>query len=130
MATPRGRATGARRAGKLPRLTDRGRQLSPADQKKNIDGWIEGEFEEELRMTAFLDVNQRRQIRLATGVGDMPTFVDEFNNGFSNTSQLSSDEKIKSRSGDRAFGESWSDRPRLRKISVEARVIYRPKSNS
>lgn len=130
MARPRETATGARRAGKLPRLTERGRLISNADLKKNIDGWIDGEFEEELRMTAFLDVNQRRQIRLATGVGDMPTFVEEFNNGFSNTSQLSSDEKVKSRSGDRAFGETWSDRPRLRKISVEARVIYRPKSNS
>lgn len=122
-------ATG-RRSGKLPRLTNKGKLLSNADLKKNIDGWIDGEFEEELRLTAFLDVNHRRQVRLATGVGDMPTFVDEFNNGFANTSQLSSDEKVKARSGDRAFGEAWSDRPRLRKISQESRVIYRPKTKT
>lgn len=121
-------ATG-RRSGKLPRLTDRGKLLSNADLKKNIDGWINDEFEEELRLTAFLDVNTRRQIRLATGVGDIETFVGEFNGGFANTSQLATDSEAKSKSGQQAFGEAWTDRPRLKKISREFRVIFRPKSN-
>ena len=109
---------------KRPRLTDKkGKMLSPEQAGKNIDNWIEGEFEEELRMTAFLDVNTRRQIRLATGVGDMKAFIEEFNKGFSGTSQLAIEDK--SRVGEGAFGEAWQNRPKLRKISQEYRVTYR-----
>ncbi|WP_293134624.1 hypothetical protein [Microcoleus sp. bin38.metabat.b11b12b14.051] len=109
---------------KRPRLTDKkGKMLSPEQAGKNIDNWVEGEFEEELRMTAFLDVNTRRQIRLATGVGDMKSFVEEFNKGFSNTSQLSIEDKP--RAGEEAFGEAWQNRPKLRKISQEYRINYR-----
>lgn len=103
--------------------------LSDADIAKNIDGWINDELEEELRLTAFIDVNTRRQIRLATGVGDMETFVSEFNAGFANSSQLSTDTEAKSKSGEQAFGEAWTDRPRLKKVSQEYRVTYRPKSS-
>lgn len=102
--------------------------LSGQEISDNINNWIDGEFEEELRLTAFIDFNLRRQIRLATGIGDMESFVDEFNNAFAGTSQLSSDSQVKSRSGQEAFGESWSDRPRLKKISTESRVTYQPKS--
>lgn len=125
--SPRG-SIKRRRQGKFPRTTDKGKLLNTNEIAKNIDGWINDEFEEELRMTAFLDVNQRRQIRLATGVGDMETFVQEFNNGFANSSQLSPDPKSKSKAGEQAFGEAWTDRPRLKKISQEFRITYRPKS--
>lgn len=111
-----------------PRLTNRGKLLSNQEIGKNINNWIQDQFEEELRLTAFLDVNTRRQIRLATGIGDMQTFVDEFNNGFANSSQLSSDGEVKSKAGEQAFGEAWSDRPRLKKISQEFRITYRPKA--
>lgn len=109
---------------KRPKLTDKkGKMLSPEEAGKNIDNWVEGEFEEELRMTAFLDVNTRRQIRLATGIGDMKNFIEEFNKGFANTSQLAIDDKAKL--GEEAFGEAWQNRPKLRKISQEYRVNYR-----
>lgn len=129
MASPpkRGKIS-RRRGGKLPRVTDKGRLLNSNEIANNINNWINDAFEEELRMTAFLDVNQRRQIRLATGVGDMESFVKEFNNGFSNSSQLSPDPKSKSKAGEQAFGEAWTDRPRLKKISQEFRITYRPKS--
>lgn len=104
--------------------------MSNQEIGSNINNWIQDEFEEELRLTAFLDVNTRRQIRLATGVGDMETFVGEFNNGFANSSQLSSDSEVKAKSGEQAFGEAWTDRPRLKKISQEFRIVYRPKSGS
>lgn len=129
MASPPKRGKISRRTnGKLPRVTSKGRLLNNNEIANNINNWINDEFEEELRMTAFLDVNQRRQIRLATGVGDMESFVKEFNNGFSNSSQLSPDPKSKSKAGEQAFGEAWTDRPRLKKISQEFRITYRPKS--
>lgn len=130
MATPRTPAKGKRRAGKLPKLTSKGKMLTDKEISNNIDNWIGGEFEEELRLTAFIDFNLRRQIRLATGIGDIESFVDEFNNGFAATSQLSPDSEVKSRSAQKAFGKSWSDRPRLKKISTETRVIYQPKSDN
>ena len=118
----------ARREGRLPRLTGKGgAPLSDQETGKNIDNWIESELEETLRMTAFLDVNTRRQIRLTTGVGDIASFVEEFNNGFVNTSQLASEEDVKGAKGKEAFGEAWNDRPRLKKISTEYRILYRPK---
>ncbi|MEK0186496.1 hypothetical protein [Microcoleus anatoxicus] len=116
------------KGGRFPRLTGKGgAPLSAQETGKNIDNWIESELEELLRTTAFLDVNTRRQIRLATGVGDIARFVEEFNNGFANTSQLASDEDVKSVKGKEAFGEAWNDRPRLKKISTEYRILYRPK---
>lgn len=122
---------GRSRAGKWgrnPRLTGKdGLPLSSQEMGKNIDNWIESELEETLRLTAFLDVNTRRQIRLATSVGDISEFVEEFNNGFVNTSQLASEEDVKGAKGKEAFGEAWSDRPRLKKISTEYRILYRPK---
>ena len=131
MASPPRRGTiSRRRDGKLPRVTDKGRLLNSNEIANNINNWINDAFEEELRMTAFLDVNQRRQIRLATGVGDMESFVKEFNSGFSNSSQLSPDPKSKSKAGEQAFGEAWTDRPRLKKISQEIRITYRPKSGN
>lgn len=129
MPQPRQRATGGRRAGKLPRLTQKGKLLNPAEIASNINNWIDDEFAEELRLTAFLDVNTRRQIRLATGVGDIDTFVGEFNSGFANTSQLATDPGVKTKSGHQAFGEVWTDRPRLKKISREFRVVFRPKTS-
>ncbi len=129
MASPPKRGSIKRRPnGKLPRLTSKGKLISNKEIADNIGNWINDEFEEELRLTAFLDVNTRRQIRLATGVGDMESFVDEFNNGFANSSQLSADNEVKSKGGDQAFGEAWSDRPKLKKISREFRIVYRPKS--
>ena len=112
-----------RRGERLPRLTERGVPLSEKEIGKNIDNWVDSVFQEELRMTAFLDVNTRRQIRLATGVGDIGAYVEQFNNGFAQTSQLSPN---KSNVGKEAFGETWTNRPRLRKISVEGRIVYRP----
>ncbi|MEG4915748.1 hypothetical protein [Microcoleus sp. B7-D4] len=97
--------------------------LSDQQIGKNIDSWVDGVFGEELRLTAFLDVNTRRQIRLATGVGDINAYVEQFNNGFAQTSQLSPD---KAKPGKEAFGETWTNRPRLRKISVEGRIVYQP----
>lgn len=129
MASPPRRGSIKRRSsGKLPKLTKNGKLLSDNEIESNIDNWMDDELTEELRMTAFLDVNTRRQIRLATGVGDMEAFVNEFNNGFANSSQLSSDGKAKGKPGEQAFGEAWSDRPKLRKISREFRIIYKPKS--
>lgn len=129
MASPPKRGPIKRRAsGKLPRLTKKGKQLSDQEIEKNIGDWVNDELVEEMRMTAFIDVNTRRQIRLATGVGDMEAFVSEFNNGFANTSQLSSDAEAKNKAGEQAFGEAWSDRPKLKKISREFRVTYKPKS--
>lgn len=129
MATPPRRGPIKRRSsGKLPKLTKKGKLLSNKELEDNINNWIDDELTEELRMTAFLDVNTRRQIRLATGVGDMEAFVNEFNNGFANSSQLSSDGNAKSKPGEQAFGEAWSDRPKLRKISREFRITYKPKS--
>src|SRR6185503_11798951 len=60
---------------RYPRLTQNGQLLNNQEIGKNIDNWITSAFEEELRLTAFLDVNTRRQIRLATGVGDMEAYV-------------------------------------------------------
>lgn len=128
MARPRQTATGGRRAGKLPRLTEKGKLLNPQEVANRINAWIDDEFAEELRLTAFLDVNTRRQIRLATGVGDIDTFVNEFNNGFANTSQLATNSEVKGTPGNQAFGEAWTDRPRLRKISREFRITFRPKN--
>lgn len=124
MPTPRSPSQGKRRQGKLPRLTNKGQILKPQELAENINNWLEDEFEEELRLTAYIDVNTRRQVRLATGIGDIETFVDEFNKGFANSSQLLP-EKADPNSG--AFGEAWSDRPKLKKISQEARITYRPK---
>lgn len=109
---------------RLPRLTQKGQILSNQEIGKNIDDWITSVFTDELRLTAFLDVNTRRQIRLATGVGDMETYIDQFNKGFADTSQLFAD---KSKTGKEAFGETWSNRPRLKKISVEGRIVFIPK---
>lgn len=129
MATsPRRGPIKKRRSGKIPKLTKNGKLLPDREIEDNINNWVDDELTEELRMTAFLDVNTRRQIRLATGVGDMEAFVNEFNNGFANSSQLSSDGNAKSKPGEQAFGEAWSDRPRLKKISREFRIIYKPKS--
>lgn len=111
------------RGQRLPRLTQDGRLLTDQQIGENINKWIDGVFAEELRLTAFLDVNTRRQIRLATGVGDMGAYVEQFNNGFAQTSQLSPD---KAKPGKDAFGEAWINRPRLRKISVEGRIVYQP----
>jgi hypothetical protein len=99
--------------------------LSAQEMANGINNWIEDELEEELRLTAFLDVNTRRQIRLATGVGDIETFVNEFNQGFANSSQLLPEKSSPTKG---AFGEPWSDRPKLKKISQEARVVYRKKT--
>lgn len=112
-----------RRGQRLPQLTQNGQLLNDHQIAQNIDNWVEGVFTEELRMTAFLDVNTRRQIRLATGVGDINAYVEQFNNGFAQTSQLFSD---KAKAGKEAFGETWANRPRLKKISVEGRIVYRP----
>lgn len=128
MATPPRRGSIKRSSGKLPKLTKNGKLLSDKEIEDNINNWMDDELSEELRMTAFLDVNTRRQIRLATGVGDIDAFVNEFNNGFANSSQLSTNTEAKSKSGEQAFGEAWSDRPRLKKISREFRIIYKPKS--
>jgi len=111
------------RGQRLPQLTQNGQLLNNQQIAKNIDGWVEGVFQEELRMTAFLDVNSRRQIRLATGVGDINAYAKQFNNGFAQSSQLS---RNKANPGKEAFGETWTNRPRLRKISVEGRIVYRP----
>ncbi len=111
------------RGQRLPQLTQNGQLLNNQQIAKNIDGWVDGVFQEELRMTAFLDVNSRRQIRLATGVGDINAYVKQFNNGFAQTSQIS---RNKSNPGKEAFGETWTNRPRLKKVSVEGRIVYRP----
>ncbi|MEG3900011.1 MULTISPECIES: hypothetical protein [unclassified Microcoleus] len=113
---------------RYPRLTQSGQLLSNQQIGQNIDNWVNSVFEEELRLTAFLDVNTRRQIRLATGIGDMTTYVEQFNNGFAQTSQLAS--KDKSIQGKEAFGEAWNDRPRLKKISIEGRIVYKPKAKT
>ncbi|MCC3410092.1 MAG: hypothetical protein JGK17_32080 [Microcoleus sp. PH2017_10_PVI_O_A] len=110
-----------------PKLTQKGRLLDNQQISKNIDNWVETEFQDELRMTAFLDVNTRRQIRLGTGVGDMEVFNEEFNNGFSGTSQLSTSQQ-KGKKGSQAFGEPWKNRPKLKKISQEYKIGYRPPS--
>jgi hypothetical protein len=110
-----------------PKLTEKGRLLDNQQIGKNIDNWVEGEFENELRMTAFLDVNTRRQVRLGAGVGDMEVFVEEFNNAFSATSQLSTSQQ-KAKKGSQAFGEPWKNRPKLKKISQEYKIGYRPPS--
>jgi len=112
---------------RYPRLTQNGQLLNNQEIGKNIDNWITSAFEEELRLTAFLDVNTRRQIRLATGVGDMEAYVEQFNNGFAQTSQLSANKSIQ---GKDAFGEAWNDRPRLKKISVEGRIVYKPRAKT
>lgn len=110
---------------RLPRLTQsNGQPLSNQELGQNIDNWIDSVFTEELRTIAYLDVNTRRQIRLATGIGDMDAFVKEFNNGFANTSQLSTN---KPKQGKEVFGETWTNRPRLKKISREGRIVYIPK---
>jgi len=111
------------RGQRLPRLTQNGQLLNNQQIARNIDGWVDGVFQEELRMTAFLDVNSRRQIRLATGVGDINAYVKQFNNGFAQSSQLS---RNKANPGKEAFGETWTNRPRLKKVSVEGRIVYRP----
>jgi hypothetical protein len=121
MGRPNIRAPG--RGQRLPQLTQNGQLLNNQQLGKNIDGWVDDIFQEELRMTAFLDVNTRRQIRLATGVGDIEAYADQFNNGFAQTSQLSRD---KANPGKEAFGETWTNRPRLRKVSVEGRIVYQP----
>jgi hypothetical protein len=113
-----------------PRLTQNGRLLNDQQLAKNIDNWMEAELEEELRLTAFLDVNTRRNIRLGTGVGDMQVFTDEFNEGFSGSSQLSTSQAQKSKKGQVAFGEPWKNRPKLRKVSQEYRINYQPKQKS
>lgn len=123
MARPRTPTTGQR----LPRLTQDGKALSNKEISKNIDNWIDEVFAEELRLSAFLDVNTRRQIRVATGIGNMSNFVDQFNNGFQSTSQLSAK---KPSPGKDAFGGDWVDRPRLKKISVEGRVVFIPRQKS
>ena len=112
---------------RYPRLTQNGQLLNNQQIGENIDNWINTTFEEELRLTAFLDVNTRRQIRLATGIGDMETYVEQFNNGFAQTSQLSPNKSIQ---GKEAFGETWTNRPRLRKVSIEGRIVYKPKAKS
>lgn len=113
-----------------PRLTQNGRLLSNQQLAKNIDNWIEAELEEELRLTAFLDVNTRRQIRLGTGVGDIKTYVDQFNDGFSGSSQLSTSQTQKSKKGQVAFGEPWKNRPKLKKVNQEYQIAYKPKQKS
>lgn len=115
------------RASRRPKLMQKGKMLSDQEIGKNIDNWIDNEFQDELRMTAFLDVNARRQVRLATGVGDMETFTKQFNNAFAETSQLSTSSQ-KAKKGDRAFGQPWSNRPKLKKISQEYKIGYRPPS--
>ena len=113
--------TGERR----PRLTQpNGQPLSNQQLGQNIDNWVTEVFTEELRTIAYLDVNTRRQIRLATGIGDMEAYVKEFNNAFANTSQLSTN---KPKQGKEVFGETWSNRPRLKKVSREGRIVYIPK---
>lgn len=119
MAQPRTRGIMRR-----PRLTEKGKILSNQEISKNIDNWVENEFQSELRMTAFLDVNTRRQIRLATGIGDMEAFTKEFNNAFAATSQMSVSSQ-KAKKGDRAFGQPWNNRPRLKKVSQEYKIGYR-----
>lgn len=115
------------RGERFPRLTQNGQLLSNQQIGQNIDNWIDTAFEEELRLTAFLDVNTRRQIRLATGIGNMEAYVDQFNNGFAQTSQLSPNKSIQ---GKDAFGEAWTNRPRLRKISIEGRIVYKPRAKT
>lgn len=117
----------ARGALRRPKLIHKGQMLGDQEIAKNIDNWVENEFQDELRMTAFLDVNARRQVRLATGVGDMETFTKQFNNAFAETSQLSTSSQ-KAKKGDRAFGQPWSNRPKLKKISQEYKIGYRPPS--
>jgi hypothetical protein len=113
---------------RYPRLTQNGQLLNNQQIGQNIDNWINGAFEEELRLTAFLDVNTRRQIRLATGIGDIETYVEQFNNGFTKTSQLAS--KDKPIQGKEAFGEAWPNRPRLKKISLDSRIVYIPRAKT
>jgi hypothetical protein len=119
-----GRSRIRARGQRLPQLTQNGQLLNNQQIAQNINGWVEDVFTEELRMTAFLDVNTRRQIRLATGVGDINAYVEQFNSGFAGTSQLASTGKPKA--GKEAFGETWSNRPRLKKISTEGRIVYQP----
>jgi len=111
------------RGQRLPRLTNNGQLLNNQQISQNIDGWIGAVFQEELRMTAFLDINTRRQIRLATGIGDMEAYAEQFNQGFAQTSQLS---RNKANPGKEAFAETWTNRPRLRKVSTEGRIVYQP----
>lgn len=112
---------------RYPRLTQRGQLLTNQQIGENINNWIDATLEEELRLTAFLDVNSRRQIRLATGIGNMDTYIEQFNNGFAQTSQLSPSKSIQ---GKEAFGETWTNRPRLRKISIEGRIVYKPRAKT
>ncbi|MEG4807932.1 hypothetical protein QUA82_09905 [Microcoleus sp. F8-D3] len=108
---------------RYPRLTNNGKLLNNQQIGQNIDNWINGILEEELRLTAFLDVNTRRQIRLAMGIGNMETYIEQFNNGFAQTSQLFPNKSVQ---GKDAFGEAWGNRPRLKKISIEGRIVYKP----
>lgn len=124
---PRGNIRIPLQGSRYPRLTSNGQLLNNQQIGQNIDQWINTVFEEELRMTAFLDVNHRRQIRLATGIGNMTTYVEQFNNGFAQTSQLSPQKSVQ---GKEAFGETWTNRPRLRKISIEGRIVYQPKGRT
>jgi len=112
---------------RYPRLTQGGQLLSNQEIGKNIDNWVGSAFEEELRLTAFLDVNTRRQIRLATGVGNMEAYIEQFNSGFAQTSQLSPNKSVQ---GKEAFGETWNNRPRLKKISVDGRIVYKPRAKT
>ena len=120
---PRGSIRIPTRGQRLPQLTQNGQLLNNQQIGQNIDGWVSSVFQEELRMTAFLDVNTRRQIRLATGVGNIEAYAEQFNNGFAQTSQLS---RNKANPGKEAFGETWTNRPRLKKISIEGRIVYQP----
>lgn len=114
------------RGERLPRLTQpNGKPLNNQQMGQSIDNWINAVFAEELRTTAFLDVNTRRQVRLATSIGDMDTFVEEFNKGFANTSQLSTSKPTKQ--GKEAFDATWTNRPRLKKVSREGRIVFIPK---
>ena len=110
--------------GNRPRLVGAdGKPLPAEEMGKNIDGWIDYSFQEELRLTAYLDVNTRRQIRLATGVGDMNSFINEFNNGLVNTMTVSTPTVDKTK---KQLSENPKLRPRLRKISQEYQITYRP----
>lgn len=106
---------------RLPQLTRKGKPLSQEEVDNNINNWIEAEFIEELRLTAYLDFNTRRQIRIATGVGDMDSFVDEFNDGFINSSTAASPEEQKE-----LETLHKKRRPKLKKINQEYTVAYRP----
>lgn len=108
-----------RQPGQPPKLTDDSGVPKKDDQiKGEIAGWLKEEIEAERLKRELNRFLERRNIRQALGVGDVATFIKEFEGGFKNSAKETKPQ-LDDEGEAAIYGEAKENRPKVKKISQE-----------